>query len=88
MNRFFYISIVVSSAVLFYALLAPWKGTVWLKPEACIVLTRHESSVQKLEGNTCLWVGKFDNGFKGVRLYIGKRFTVPYHQVIAYEIED
>ncbi|MGH8605168.1 MAG: hypothetical protein ACREXR_20985 [Gammaproteobacteria bacterium] len=88
MNYFLYILIVASSALLIYALLAPWKGTVWLKPEACLVLIQQGTSVQKLDDGACLWVGKFDNRFKGVKLYIGKQFIVPHHQVVAYEIKD
>jgi hypothetical protein len=87
-DYFLYILFVVSSAVFFYALVAPWNGTVWLRPEACMVLTRQETRVQKLEGDMCLWVGKFDNGFTGIRLHTGKRLTIPFHQIIAYDIEN
>jgi len=87
-NMWFYTTIVVGSAVIFWTL-SPIlsKGTVWLKPDACRVLTELGEKIKKLEDGRCAWAGKFDGRLKTLKLYAGGRLRVPYEQVIAYEIE-
>jgi len=54
---------------------------VWLKPEACLVLIQQGTSVQKLDDGACLWVGKFDNRFKGVKLVHRKTIHCPVNGI-------
>lgn len=61
------------------------KGTVWLKPETCAVLSARGTPIEALDGGSCGWVGKFNNRFQAMELYLDARLAVPYQQVLAYE---
>jgi hypothetical protein len=84
----FYVVVTLGPGLLVTALLLPWKGTVWLKADTCRVLAERGAEFKKLEEGGCAWAGKFDPGVKTVKLYVDRRWSIPYDQVIAYEIKQ